>query len=142
MHGSLVQIDGKGVLITGKSGSGKTSLALGLIETAKRHGSAAFLVSDDQVLIETVRDGVKGAAPPSIAGKIEIYGFGIVPVPHSPSSQIHLIVELVDDKTLERMPEPSTQIIGGCVLPMICAPVRHENLAVRIAMAKLQSLFD
>ncbi len=142
LHGSLVQIDGKGILITGRSGSGKTSLALGLIETAKCHGGTAFLVSDDQVLVETTRDSVMGMAPSSIVGKIEIYGFGIVPKEYIPSSRIHLVVELVDDEKLERMPEPATHAIGECVLPMICAPVRHENLAVRIVMAKLQSLFD
>ena len=142
LHGSLVQIDRKGVLITGKSGSGKTSLALGLIETASGDGKTAFLVSHDQVLISTTGDCVMEAAPTSIAGKIEIYGFGIVPREHISSSQIHLIVKLVDDRILERMPEPITQTIGQCVLPLICAPERHENLAVRIVMAKLRSLFD
>ena len=46
-HGCVVDIGGKGILITGKSGSGKTSLALGLIERAP---VAAALVADDRVI--------------------------------------------------------------------------------------------
>ena len=71
-HGTLVQVWDQGVLIRGESGSGKSDLALGLVD---RHHQ---LVSDDQVEFE-VRDGhLFGCCPSGFRGFIEIRGLGIV----------------------------------------------------------------
>lgn len=69
---SCVAIDGRAVMIEGPPGSGKTSLALALIDRGAR------LVGDDGVMLELRGEGVLWASPPPrIAGKIEIRNVGI-----------------------------------------------------------------
>jgi serine kinase of HPr protein (carbohydrate metabolism regulator) len=71
LHASCVAIKGRAVLIEGRSGEGKSDLALRLIDRG------AVLVSDDQTICQR-RDGVLHATPPAtIAGKIEVRSVGI-----------------------------------------------------------------
>ena len=72
IHASCVSYDGMGVLITGDSGTGKSSLAAGLMS----HG--ALLVSDDQVVLSVRQDRLIARAPETIKGKMELYGLGII----------------------------------------------------------------
>ena len=72
IHASTVANDGRAVLITGPSGSGKSDLALRLLD----RGFA--LVSDDQTMVKRDGDRLLATAPPNIAGKLEIRGIGIV----------------------------------------------------------------
>ena len=65
VHASTVALDGRAVLITGPSGSGKSDLTLRLLD----RGFA--LVSDDQTLVRRVDDQLIASAPPTIAGKLE-----------------------------------------------------------------------
>ncbi|MEQ9448012.1 MAG: HPr kinase/phosphatase C-terminal domain-containing protein, partial [Rhodospirillaceae bacterium] len=75
IDGTCVSIDGQGVLLRGAPGAGKSDLALRLID------AGASLVSDDYCEV-TVMDGALALNPPaSIAGKIEIRGYGIVTLP-------------------------------------------------------------
>lgn len=142
MHGCLVQLDGKGIFITGPSGSGKTSLCLGLLETFHGRDRPASLVSDDQILIHAENGNLIGEVPASIAGKTEIFGFGIVKIDHISGSKIDLLVHLVPDEQVERMPEERFEEMLGVNIPCISAPERHENQAKRIVLAKMAVLFD
>ncbi|MGN7159940.1 HPr kinase/phosphorylase [Sphingomonas sp. SAFR-052] len=108
IHASCVAIRGVGVLIAGPSGSGKSDLALRLIERG------AILVSDDYTLLHAEGDELRATAPATIAGRIEVRGIGIVDRPTVPSVAIALFVEA---GTPERMPEPSTQLIAGIAIP-------------------------
>ena len=72
IHGTLVRMMSRGILLTGKSGSGKSSLALSLMFEGAR------LISDDIVEIYTTQDGIRGKAPKKLEGLIEIKGVGIV----------------------------------------------------------------
>ncbi|MDF1600766.1 HPr kinase/phosphorylase [Mesorhizobium sp. YIM 152430] len=104
VHGTLVLLGDRGLLITGASGSGKSSLALDLIAHAE---GFARLVSDDQVLLESRSRGrLVGRVPPVIGGRIEIRGIGIVARIFEKRAIIDLIVELVEPDSIERMPEP------------------------------------
>ena len=60
------------MLITGPSGSGKSDLALRLLDRG------FTLVSDDQTIVRRDGDRLLASAPPTIAGKLEIRGIGIV----------------------------------------------------------------
>ena len=71
-HASTVAVDGRAVLITGPSGSGKSDLALRLLDRG------FTLVSDDQTIVRREGNKLIASAPPNIAGKLEIRGVGIV----------------------------------------------------------------
>src|SRR5207237_6122820 len=72
VHASTVALDGRAVLITGPSGSGKSDLALRLLDRG------FTLVSDDQTIVRKDGDRLLASAPPTIAGKLEIRGIGII----------------------------------------------------------------
>ncbi|WP_414903092.1 HPr kinase/phosphorylase [Sphingomonas flavalba] len=131
VHATAVSIHGRGVLIEGRSGSGKSDLALRLIDRG------ALLVSDDQVLL--TREGARliATAPATIAGKIEVRGLGILDHYHRERVEIGLIVRL--DDAVERMPDaPEAHSIAGVAVPVVTvlpfeasAPIKVE-LALRI----------
>jgi len=111
IHATCISFKRKGVLIIGKSGSGKSDLALRMIMQ-----KGAKLVSDDRTDIS------KGFAfpPKNIEGLLEIRGIGIKRFPFLKKQKIHLIVELAQNiKEIERMPEPDFYEIEGVKLPKI-----------------------
>jgi serine kinase of HPr protein (carbohydrate metabolism regulator) len=134
LHASAVAIDGRAVLIEGRSGAGKSDLALRLIDRG------AALVSDDYTIC--VRDGkaVLATAPANTAGKIEIRGIGIVPHPYIDRVPIALLVCV--DSEAERMPEPRSRRIAGIEVAEIAlaplepsAPIKVEWALRRLASA-------
>src|ERR1041385_8950530 len=72
LHSSTVAKDDRAVLITGPSGSGKSDLALRLLDRG------FTLVSDDRTLVKKDGTRVIASAPPNITGKLEIRGIGII----------------------------------------------------------------
>ena len=97
IHATCVRYRRAGILLIGKSGSGKSDLALRLIALG------AKLVADDRTDL-TVRNGALIATPPkTIAGLLEIRGLGIVETPNAASARIALVVDL--SGKVERLPE-------------------------------------
>jgi len=87
-----------GVLLLGESGSGKSDLALRLIERG------AVLVSDDRTEL-IIEGGALMASPPvPLAGLIEVRSVGIVELPHASSARVHLVVHLCENSPA-RLPE-------------------------------------
>ncbi|MDP8205886.1 MAG: HPr(Ser) kinase/phosphatase [Candidatus Electryonea clarkiae] len=75
VHSSLVDVYGSGLLITGRSGIGKSEVALDLVERGHR------LVADDVVRIEKKAEGLLiGSSPEMIRHLIEIRGVGLIDV--------------------------------------------------------------
>jgi len=101
-YGTCIEIDGSGVLLRGPSGSGKSDLALRLIDAGAR------LVADDQTELRCADGEIVAAAPPSIAGRIEIRGIGILDCPAVAAAPLRLVVDLVALGEVERLPEPSS----------------------------------
>lgn len=123
-HGTVVALaidqDGPlaGVMIEGASGSGKSDLALRLIEACPWRRSV--LVADDSVLISPERGRIVACPPGTIAGAIEIRGVGIVPVPFRDRVRLRAIVRLSSD--IRRMPEAEEATpagAGGIALPVL-----------------------
>lgn len=115
VHGATVAIDGMGVLLRGPSGSGKSDLALRLID------GGATLIADDRCVL-TVEDGrVVARAPETIRGRIEIRGLGIMAMHAEDHAALTLVVAL-EPGPIERLPEPEwTELLG--------IPVRLLRLA-------------
>ena len=112
-YGTCVEIDGSGVLLRGPSGSGKSDLALRLIDAGAR------LVADDQTELRRSGGEIVAAAPPTIAGRIEIRGLGIVRCPAVAGSPLRLVVDLVAPAEVERLPEPLSCRYLDCDIPLI-----------------------
>ena len=118
-HGTVLEIGGAGVLLRGAPGSGKSSLALLLID-AQGFGLGqtplrARLVADDQFLLEKTGAGLVARAPATLAGLLEIRGIGIVRVDHEPHVVLKLVVDLEKGAALPRMPDApdiKTELMG------------------------------
>ena len=94
IHGTLISVDGKGVLLKGESGSGKSDLALRFIKNEK-----AKLVADDRVDIDISDNRVIGKAPLILKGKLEVRNIGIIEDVETTSQvDVFLCVELVKNR--------------------------------------------
>ena len=99
IHGSCVALGGKGVLLLGRSGAGKSDLALRLIDGGAR------LVADDRCEIFVRGGKLWACAPRTITGLIEMRGLGIVAMPHTKSAAIAMVVRLGTAPI--RLPKPA-----------------------------------
>ncbi|MGC6329037.1 HPr kinase/phosphorylase [Rhizorhabdus sp. FW153] len=128
LHASCVVIGGRALLIAGRSGSGKSDLAMRLIDRG------AALLSDDYTEL-VARAGRLIARPPStIAGKIELRGVGILDMPHVGEAPVALLLDL--DRSPERLPEEPLASISlqGISIPALgfapfeaSAPIKAEQ---------------
>ena len=128
VHASTVAMDGRAVLISGPSGSGKSDLTLRLLDRG------FTLVSDDQTLVRREEDRLIASAPPTIAGKLEIRGIGIVDMEHVNDMPVALLVELTSD--IQRLPDDNRERpILGVSLPLISIDAMAASAPSKVALA-------
>jgi serine kinase of HPr protein (carbohydrate metabolism regulator) len=128
LHASTVALDGRAVLIAGPSGSGKSDLALRLLDRG------FVLVSDDQTLVRRDGDKLIASAPPAIAGKLEVRGLGIVDIEMVDNLPLALIVELTSD--IERLPDDSRERqILGISLPLVNIDALTASAPAKVVLA-------
>jgi len=111
IHGSSVEINGQGILLTGPSGAGKSDLALRLVD------DGATLVADDYTVVAVDGGQVMISPPREIAGKLEVRGLGIIKLPFTEKAPLRAVFELVNYRDIERMPEDTTVILDGVMVP-------------------------
>ena len=102
VHGTSVEIEGAGLLIRGDPGSGKSDLALRLIDTGAR------LIADDRVDLRRMDGSLILSPPPASAGMIEVRGLGILRLPFARDVPLGLFVDLIPGEEVERLPERQT----------------------------------
>lgn len=130
LHASCVAIGDRAVLIEGRSGTGKSDLALRLIDRG------AVLVSDDYTVL-TRRDGALTASPPAtIAGKMEVRGLGLIEVGYVQDVPVALVV--VADNDPVRMPEAEAlRAIAGVMLPELRLSLLESSAPIKVERALL-----
>jgi serine kinase of HPr protein (carbohydrate metabolism regulator) len=128
IHAGCVSSGGRGVLIAGRSGSGKSDLALRLIDRGAR------LVSDDYTVLHRAGDRLVANAPETIAGRIEIRGVGIVDLPADGDVPVSLIADL--DGAPERLPEAAATVtILGVSLPSLAIAGLEASAPLKLEQA-------
>lgn len=141
IHGTCLALGEDGVLLLGQPGSGKSDLALRLIDAAGSglNGTLrrAELVADDQVVIRRQAGHLMASAPAALAGKLEIRGLGIVEIPARPNVALKLAVRLTPAEEIERLPDlaRARMDILGMVLPLVLIDPESASAPARIRAA-------
>lgn len=114
LQASAVVVGGRAMLIEGPPGSGKSSLALALVDRG------AGLIGDDAVTLTRVGELLVATPPPRIAGLLDVRGVGIVTLPTAPPAPVALILTL-GGPAAERLPEKPlpTRSIAGVGVPVL-----------------------
>jgi serine kinase of HPr protein (carbohydrate metabolism regulator) len=115
VHGTSVELGGVAILLRGIPGSGKSDLALRLIDRGAR------LVADDRTQITREGRRLMASSPAPIIGLLEVRGVGIMTVASMDMAPLGLVVDLVDEEAVERLPEPE-------YLDILGLRVRHLRL--------------
>ena len=128
LHASAVAIDGRAVIISGPSGSGKSDLTLRLLDRG------FVLVSDDRTIVRKDGGKVIATAPDTIRGKLEIRGVGSVDMPVQADVPVALVVELTSD--IQRLPDDSRErTILGAGIPLISVDAMTASAPSKVALA-------
>lgn len=141
LYGVMMNIYGKGIMITGKSGIGKSEVALDLINRGH------MLVADDRVDIKRVHNSILCTAPDLLKRMLEIRGLGIVDVTRMFGAntfmnkcQLDLHIKLIRINELEEEdrlnPLNSQTNVMGVMIPTITIPITEgKSLSVIIEAA-------
>lgn len=125
IHSTSVVIDDNGVLILGDSGSGKSDLALRLID------SGATLISDDISICRKNSNNIYLYCPPEIKGLLEVREIGIITVPFVERIKLRLVVNLKSINN-ERFPKDSSYRILGIKIPIINIEGKNSSAVAKI----------
>ncbi|WP_417743123.1 HPr kinase/phosphorylase [Salipiger sp.] len=112
LHATAVAVTGRGLLIRGASGSGKSALALEMM------ARGAVLVADDRV-VASLRDATVWLAPPApLAGMIEARGIGLLNAETIAPVALAAVLDLDEDETA-RLPQHRETVLLGQKIPLL-----------------------
>lgn len=129
VHATCVAIDDCGVILRGPSGSGKSDLALRLMD------QGAQLVADDRVDLNVVDGTLRASAPEELKGLLEVRGVGILRVDVQEFAIPYLVVDLVESSDVERLPEKSTMELEGKLIRYIRLNAFEASTPAKIRLA-------
>ena len=135
IQSTSVVIDDNGVLILGDSGSGKSDLALRLID------SGATLISDDISICRKNSNNIYLYCPPEIKGLLEVREIGIITVPFVERIKLRLVVNLNNNNNNERFPKDTSFRIMGIKIPTINIEGKNSSAVAKIKV-KLNEIRD
>ncbi|HVR91187.1 MAG TPA: HPr kinase/phosphatase C-terminal domain-containing protein [Novosphingobium sp.] len=125
---SCVAIAGRAVLIEGAPGSGKSSLALALIDRG------AMLIGDDGAMLEAADGRLLASPHPNIAGLLEVRNLGLIPYPVAERVPVALVITL--DPEAPRFIEAASQVErAGMAVPLVRLWPESPLLALRAELA-------
>lgn len=150
LHGTCLAVGTRGILLLGPSGSGKSDLALRLIDQPGRGTGGDLLitrlVADDQVMVRRSGERLLASAPPGLKGLLEARGVGLLASPSVEEIVLRLALRLVPGGKIERLPGPEIEHMNvlGLSLPVLeIDPFQASAPAkVRSAAALSQALFS
>lgn len=116
LHATTVALDGRGVLIRGASGRGKSALALQLMALG------AALVADDRTILTRRGDAIVASCPAAILGLIEARGFGLLNAIPAPPTALALVIDL-DGENRSRLPQERRTTLLDLPLDLAFGPV-------------------
>jgi serine kinase of HPr protein (carbohydrate metabolism regulator) len=143
VHASAVRVGDRAVLIRGASGAGKSRLAFDLI-LAGRAGQIpeAMLIGDDRVYLEAVAGELLVRPAHELAGLIEVRGLGLVRLGHLERAPLALVVDLVAESAVERLPDPARAELLGVALPLLALAPFQGSAAAKVRLAVLSATRD
>ncbi len=117
----------------GKSGSGKSDLALRMIDRGAR------LIADDRTDLALGEGGqVMARAPAAIKGRMEVRGLGINEMPSKDQAEVALVIDLVGLGEVERLPDSSSVFYLGRRLPLVRLDPFENSAPAKVALAVKQ----
>jgi HPr kinase/phosphorylase len=123
IHASCVAADGRALLILGRPGAGKSSLALELVALG------AVLVADDRVALRREGAALLACAPPRLRGLIEARGVGVLRLPHAAEAAVALAVDLGATEDARIPPRRSTGLLGAAIPLLLGRPAGAALIA-------------
>ncbi len=135
VHATAVAIAGRGVMIRGASGAGKSDLALRLIDRG------AMLVSDDYVQLQRMGSDILLSPPVNLAGKLEVRSLGIIERDYISDCELRLVIDL--EESPERFPldNPAT-ILLGLTVPFCRLNATEASAAIKAELALQRIMQD
>jgi serine kinase of HPr protein (carbohydrate metabolism regulator) len=144
--GDAVVLGEKGVLIRGVSGTGKSSLALALVEAFRLRGDFARLVGDDRICARICGGRALISPHGAIAGLAEWRGLGLIAQEYEECAVLALIVDLEPPDSFAqrpRLPEVEdlqAEFLGIRELALLRLPVQETSRSVATIMAFLHNV--
>jgi HPr kinase/phosphorylase len=125
VHGTAIAVDGRGLLILGGTGTGKSALALAMI------GLGAKLIADDQTMLSLAKGDVLLSCPnPDLAGVIEARGVGLMRAEAISAAPLTLVIDL-DLSETDRLPPRRSVTVLGCVIDLVYG---HQSPTFPVAL--------
>lgn len=137
IHASAVLVGARALLIRGAAGSGKSALALALIQSAAL--PFVRLVGDDRVHVEATHGRVLVRPHDNILGLIEVRSLGIRRLPYEPLAAVGIVVDL-GASDAERLPGRGSAFteLAGTVLPRLAVAPGQPPLGLVFAALRTE----
>ena len=132
--GTCVEVEGLGVLFRGPTGSGKSDLALRLIDSGSR------LIADDYTELSLENAAIIARAPQTIRGLLEVRGIGILKIGGALQTSLGVMIDLVTPEQVERQPLDQSEELLGVHVPLFrLFPLEASDPAkVRLVVSQIQ----